>query len=721
MFFDVLYVGDFRFLGGTSTAVAAEVKALSDAGYRIGLVFLATGLHPVTRDTHPDILTLVAHGNVTLVPRGWPVRTKLCLLAHPMAFTAYPADPLQIVADQTILVVHHPPIDGFSAPNYDVAAIDSVTRNLFGPVQWAPVGPVVRETFEQRSFPCALTNMDWTGVIELGPAPRPRDWSETRNPVIGRHSRPDRLKFPATPDEFLAAYPDDPRVSVEFMGFPQECADMLPVRPGNWRIHEFGAMPPAQFLSRLDAFVYFHHTRWREAFGRAALEAMAAGVPTVLPRYMRSTFGEAAIYADSSEILDIALSIRDQPEVWRRQADTARGVVEESFSPAVVVRRVAGIVGKPVSQARKAPSPSRARTKRAMFVTSNGIGMGHLVRSLAVARQLDADIDPVIITMSKAFQIAESDGIHCEYLPFLRYPRLEATVWNASLQADITDMVGFYRPDILIFDGNRPYPGLCAAMEKFPGIWKLWQRRAMWPAEAGLDFLDAESAFDAVLEPGELAAALDRGPTTRSRAKTRSFPPVVYLREGEALSRTEARTALGIPQDAVAAILQLGSGNNTDRNSVIRAIDEILPRNVRLFAASWQNEAEAMQLSARYEALSLFPYAKFLAAFDFSIAAAGYNTFHENLSAGLPTIFVPNEHPEQDEQVRRALFAASCGMAFVARAGQPWALANACQKLLDPVVRERISTACMRLKPADGAREIAQFISHLAGMRKMLA
>ena len=48
----------------------------------------------------------------------------------------------------------------------------------------------------------------------------------------------------------------------------------------------------------------------------------------------------------------------------------------------------------------------------------------------------------------------------------------------------------------------------------------------------------------------------------------------------------------------------------------------------------------------------------------FSVAAAGYNTFHEAMSFGLPTIFVPNTAPGMDDQQGRAQFAQDRGAAI---------------------------------------------------------
>ena len=59
----------------------------------------------------------------------------------------------------------------------------------------------------------------------------------------------------------------------------------------------FGARDVPAFLAELDVFLHFPHADYIEEFGRAPMEAMAAGVPVILPPEFEPTFGAAALYA----------------------------------------------------------------------------------------------------------------------------------------------------------------------------------------------------------------------------------------------------------------------------------------------------------------------------------------------------------------------------------------------------------------------------------------
>ena len=52
----------------------------------------------------------------------------------------------------------------------------------------------------------------------------------------------------------------------------------------------------------------------------------------------------------------------------------------------------------------------------ALLCTSNGVGLGHLTRQMAVGRHLRATHDVVIFTLSPAATLAVDAGFHTEYL-----------------------------------------------------------------------------------------------------------------------------------------------------------------------------------------------------------------------------------------------------------------------------------------------------------------
>ena len=720
---DVVIVGDFRFPGGTSTAIASEISALAKAGYRVALVALCTTFLSKTRSFNPAISSEIAAGNAILASPHQAVRAPLACLHHPALFEVLPSRPLNLVVEQAVLVVHHPPVDAAGKAQYDIPAIRTVLDTIIAArVVWAPVGPKVRQQFHGLASAPPLTREDWVNVIDPARFGGARAGLISGLPVVGRHSRPDPLKWPDTPADMRAAYPDDPEIRVRLMGFAQGSVPDLETIPGNWEIQAFNAETAERFLKGIDFFSYFHGSDWIEAFGRSIIEAMASGLVCFLPKDFEPLFKEGAVYCKPADVTEQVHRFLTAPEDYAKQSKAAVEMVQERFSPAVAIARVQDRIGPP-SKTLETPEFSQATKPRILYFTSNGIGMGHLTRVLACARRHRESAEPVVVSMSRAYGIARREGIMSEYLPFFRSSGMDEQTWHRTLREELTEIFRFYRPDVVVLDGNVPYRGLLEACNVFPQIWTVWLRRAMWPPGVGAHFLEHHSAFDVAIEPGEFAGTLDRGLTVERRADSRRVAPMTYLHEDEALERGAARAVLGLDPDRPAVFLQLGSGNNMQLSGLREAVFEKLATDIQgetpqIVVGEWQIGTDRPTLPDHVIALRSFPFARFLNAFDYAVALAGYNTFHENLRAGLPTLFLGNEHPEQDEQWLRADFAQLRGCALTARSGNIYDIMQRIFELTDPKVQKRLRSACRRLQRANGADETAQFLNELAHSRK---
>jgi hypothetical protein len=701
--------------------MASEAKALSSAGYAVGFLPIEASLLRSPRMMHTEIQSLVASGALHLVPPRERVAARLCILHHPQLFETYPFLPMNLVAEQVLLVVHHPPKDGFGKPAYDVGTINRIVTDLFGPAIWAPVGPKVRAAFAGLADPPHLTPDDWLNVLDHETLALTRDGFIGALPVIGRHSRPDPQKWPATRETFLAAYPADPDIRVRLLGYGSELDSIVGSRPANWEVLPFNAIPVRRFLGSIDFFVYYHGPHWIEAFGYSVIEAMASGAVAILPPDFAPLFGEGAICCPDSEVAGRVRALHQDAGAFRRQSEAGRALVRERFGPDRAVARVAERIGPPANH----PRPMRPATRpKVLYLTSNGVGMGHLTRALASARRLQPRAEPVVVTMSKGFSIAAQDGIEAEYITYHRSVGLERDEWESHLAVEIAEIIDFHRPDVFVFDGNLPYDGLIAALQNFPAIWKVWQRRGLWVPGSGAHHISREPAFDVVIEPTELAAPFDMGLTRQHRARTLEVPPVTYLRPGEALDRDAARAEVGLDPDSLVVVLQLGSGNNQNLTEVYRLLFDhlvgrkIAGRAVQVVVAEWLVGNDAAPLPEGVIRLRKFPFARILGAFDAAVAMAGYNTFHENIRAGLPTLFLANENPQQDEQWRRAEYGALRGFCLSGRVGQPYTLLSALDRLLQAEVRQAIRQACGTVPTENGADLVADYLIQLAHQRK---
>src|SRR4029434_9623309 len=75
--------------------------------------------------------------------------------------------------------------------------------------------------------------------------------------------------------------------------------------------------------------------------------------------------------------------------------------------------------------------------------------------------------------------------------------------------------------------------------------------------------------------------------------------------------------------------------------------------------------AESNRTGGSVHVVRDFPLSRRFRAFDLAVSAAGYNSFHELLRFGIPTLFIPNQDTALDDQQGRARFASDRGLAHM--------------------------------------------------------
>src|SRR5690606_24560303 len=98
--------------------------------------------------------------------------------------------------------------------------------------------------------------------------------------------------------------------------------------------------------------VHVPHEDYIEEFGRVAMEAMAVGIPVIVPPRFRSTFGDAAVYCEPREVADRIEHLWTDEARYLAQAQAGRRVVLancslDQLSPRLGPRRRADATGEP--------------------------------------------------------------------------------------------------------------------------------------------------------------------------------------------------------------------------------------------------------------------------------------------------------------------------------------------------------------------------------------
>jgi UDP:flavonoid glycosyltransferase YjiC (YdhE family) len=494
-----------------------------------------------------------------------------------------------------------------------------------------------------------------------------RGWLSDR-PVIGRHSRPSKQKWPTDPKVIEAVYPVDGSAIVKILGGAGPVGAILGRRPDSWQVIPFGAMDPREFLAQLDFFAYYHHPAFVEPFGRNVLEALASGLPAILPPHFRPLFGDAAIYAEPQEVPTVISELYADREAYEILAARADTCVRTRFNYKVHQRRLFELIGAPETAGQHRPTApmlagSTPKRPSLLLISSNGAGMGHLTRLMAYARRAEPDMAPHFLSLSQAVGVVGQYGFPFEYAPSAGATGLPPRRWHKLFTERVTDAVTRLRPAVVVFDGTWPYDGIARVRDANPEPRWVWSRRGMWRHGRSTEQLAKAAWFDVVLAPGEFAEAYDRGAT--SNADGLRVGPVTLLDTDELDDRDAARRALGLPLDPRLALVALGAGNINDTSHETGAIVAALRRLGVEICVTQTLIAESDRTRADVHVVREFPLSRRFRAFDLAVSAAGYNSFHELLRFGIPTLFIPNQDTALDDQQGRAQFAADRGLAHM--------------------------------------------------------
>jgi UDP:flavonoid glycosyltransferase YjiC (YdhE family) len=338
-------------------------------------------------------------------------------------------------------------------------------------------------------------------------------------------------------------------------------------------------------------------------------------------------------------------------------------------------------------------------------MTSNGTGMGHLTRMLAMATRSSAAVEPFFFSMSSAVPVVAKFGFGWEYCPSREEIDVDADEWNALFDDRLTEVIERYRPKALVFDGVVPYNGLRSARKRFPDLVYVWSRRPMWRRGTGRRWLRRSSWFDLVIEPGEFAAAADQGPTV-GRADAVRVRPITLLDRADLLEHGPARTELGIDESVKAVLVTLGGGNLNDITSDLDLVADVVRHRPGWQVYATQAPITRSGVPARDDirSLSVYPLSRYLAAFDVAVVACGYNAYHEAILAGTPTIFVPKPK-KTDDQHARAAYADERGIGIAVDGVTSELIGKALDRLTDPDEAARVRQQCADQYSGNGAAE----------------
>lgn len=702
--FDVLVLADMTRGGDVGLRIRRELQALARHGYRCALRHLPAD---APGEVSPDVQRSVLEGLAVPLGEDAEVTAKLAIVHSPGALCA-PVKLSGMTADRVVLVVDDRP---------SLQQMGLWLNFAIGPTTWAPTNRWVRGGVEELGFPVPVAEEDWR-AIAAPCRPRPDRAPLREAPVLGLmgtgavagegSQRPDAVMDP-DPTHGASRTFDIWTLGTRNAGTGRD-GEGTRART----VLDPGGISVERFLEAIDALACVADPDDCEVPETAIVTAMVSGKPAILPPRYRLQFGAAAVYAEPADATEAARAILSDATALQELRQAAVEHCRWSNSEAAYLGRIEALIGPP-----EAPGPARGPQKprrgRVLFVPSGGVGLGHTARLLAIARRLDHDLEPVFASLGQAGDVFDAFGYRSEYIPSASDTGAPQSAWDRWFRYELGEIMDRYDPDVVAFDGNNPTHGLVRAVLAHGAARFVWVRRGMGP-ETPSPYLDNARFFDCIIEPGEYARDLDRGPTARLRHQVVEVPPIRLLDDAEILPRDAARREMGLDAQRPAVLVQPGSGANRDIVDLTDRLVTDLRRfdDLQIVIAEWSNGAIMLPHWPGTRRLRGFPISRYFAAFDFSVSAAGYNTFHEVIAHGLPTIFVANRHPSMDDQGARAEFAQDHGVGFDLKEEEMHFLPTLCRAMLNPEANRVLRAGCAGFDRTNGAAEAAAIIAGLA-------
>jgi Glycosyltransferase family 28 C-terminal domain len=698
--YDLLLITDVTRKGDAGLRIAREVHTYFGMGLNVGILHLGAG--SLDQPAAPDIQKCVRDGLVEVVPAGKAVRVKLAVVHAPGDLQAAATEAGNVVAEKVVLVHDRRPI-----PNQ----MGLWLSLQLGPITWAPTNRWIRAGLENLAMPVPLLREDWRPIgCPVAVVKKPAIASD--EPVFGRISVPGAAQWPTTSKKLAAIYPLQTQHGFRAIGGPPDSLLKELPKSSNLDLINPGDITAERFIETLDVFFYFPSESTPLLPAAAIATAMASGKLVVLPPHLEPLFGPGAIYSEAGNARGVVAAVLADEDVLEQRRASAILHANIQFSAQSHRQKILDLLENHPPRKRRRAKVKTAPAK-VLFVPSNGVGLGHATRLLAIARRLDSKVRSVFATLAQAAPIIENFGYLAEYIPSAGDTGVDPKGWDIWFRHELETLIDRHDPGAVVFDGNNPTPGLIrAAQSRARRL--VWVRRGMM-GHVPPKHLDNARFMDLIIEPGEIAAEWDTGPTSWRREEALVTDPITLLDRKEVLPRGRARKALGLARDDLTVLVHLGAGLNRDAAYLIGDVVENLKDRgaLKLVIAEWENSPVELPHWPGTLRLRGFPLSRYFNAFDFSISAAGYNSYHEGLAFGLPTIFIANRHPAMDDQGARAEFAQHHSAGFDLREDELFQLPALCEAMRSKAARTYIRQQGLKLSRQNGAATAANAILDL--------
>ncbi|MGG4370539.1 glycosyltransferase, partial [Priestia megaterium] len=366
-----------------------------------------------------------------------------------------------------------------------------------------------------------------------------------------------------------------------------------------------------------------------------------------------------------------------------------------------------------VANKKKSTVVNKKKNNCTLFVPTNGAGLGHLTRCLAIARRLrklDPNREIIFFSTSAAMNLILKEGFLGYHIPsqMICGKHVKSGEWNSMFQEHLRRIIKLHQPNLLFFDGVYPYAGLITSMRETKGMKKIWMRRGLGK-NSRPEVDKKEKEFDMMIVPKELFIPQEEQKT----GKHYYSDPIIYLEKSELLNRESLRKKWKVPEDHKLVFVSLGAGNINNINPTISKILTVLRKRKDIsIVISESIIGKRLQIPEQENLIIIrdYPISSYYHAFDLAITASGYNSFHELLFFNVPAIIIPNQMTKTDNQVARALSAEKAGAALVIKNESILEIEKAINIALEPQRQLLMKNITQKLIYKNGADDVANLL-----------
>lgn len=354
----------------------------------------------------------------------------------------------------------------------------------------------------------------------------------------------------------------------------------------------------------------------------------------------------------------------------------------------------------------------------------NGSGAGHLTRLCAINRWirrylqvLDLRAEIYFLTSSEADSLLFAERFASFKMPsktIIGDTGIDKITYLALAKQWVWHSLGLLRPDLFLVDTfpRGSFGELLSALDLCRH--KAFIHRSVKEEVLSRpDFAAMLPLYDLILVP-EYEQESQGTIKGLRRGQLHYVGPVMIRDQAECWSRDKVRAHFAVGEDKLLVYVSAGGGGDRGAASHLHTVCELLRQipNLHLIVGAGPLYRGPSLHGPHVTFVTQPGMAELLPGMDLAICSAGYNSFHELMHAGVPTIFLPQEKIA-DEQDKRAEQAAQVGAAIHLREpiGSPQfavQLQRAVATCLHPEQRAKAHAAATALVPSNHARDAAQ-------------